>query len=65
MKFQNVYGCSINLKIKKGELFGIVGVVGSGKSSLASALIGEMVKISGKVNLYVSYCCWKVKILNI
>ncbi|KAJ3122380.1 hypothetical protein HK100_012023 [Physocladia obscura] len=39
----------INLKIKKGELVAIVGAVGSGKSSLLNALIGEMKIVSGKV----------------
>lgn len=32
----------INLKVTKGELIGICGSVGSGKSSLLSAVIGEM-----------------------
>ena len=40
----------INLTIKKGSLCAIVGSVGSGKSSLIGALMGEMVKVSGKVN---------------
>ena len=40
----------INLKIKEGTLVAIVGQVGSGKSSLLSALLGEMHKVSGNVN---------------
>lgn len=45
----------IDLKVKKGELIAIVGAVGSGKSSLVAALMGEMVKLNGRVN--VSVCC--------
>ena len=43
----------INLKVKKGYLVGIVGSVGSGKSSLCSAILGEMNKIKGTVNVKV------------
>ena len=41
----------LNLEIKKGELAAIVGTVGSGKSSLLAAILGEMHKIRGKVCL--------------
>ncbi len=37
-----------------GQLVAIVGHVGAGKSSLISALLGEMVKISGSVKMNVS-----------
>lgn len=40
---------SINLKIQKGSLVAIVGHVGSGKSSLLSAILGEMECLEGKV----------------
>ncbi|KAJ3132928.1 hypothetical protein HK100_004842 [Physocladia obscura] len=40
---------NINLHIKKGELVAIVGAVGSGKSSLLNAFIGEMRKVSGNM----------------
>ncbi|MCO5594351.1 hypothetical protein L7F22_048381 [Adiantum nelumboides] len=40
----------INLNVKKGSLVMIVGKVGSGKSSLLSALLGEMMKLCGKVS---------------
>ncbi|KAJ8749652.1 hypothetical protein K2173_026301 [Erythroxylum novogranatense] len=53
----------INLKIKKGELAAIVGTVGSGKSSILAAILGEMHKISGKVRVcgttaYVAQTSW-------
>ncbi|XP_052898198.1 multidrug resistance-associated protein 1-like [Anopheles moucheti] len=41
---------NINLSLRKGQLSAIVGTVGTGKSSLISALLGEMEKISGLVN---------------
>lgn len=40
----------IDLKVKKGELVAVVGAVGAGKSSLLSALLGEMETINGSVN---------------
>lgn len=36
---------NLNLKIKKGEFVCIIGDVGSGKSSLLSALIGDLLYI--------------------
>lgn len=41
---------NINLHIPRGSLVAVVGAVGSGKSSLLSALLGEMNKVSGRVN---------------
>ncbi|XP_039950445.1 multidrug resistance-associated protein 1 isoform X2 [Bactrocera tryoni] len=41
---------NIDLTVKKGTLCAIVGTVGSGKSSLIHALLGEMDKLSGRVN---------------
>ncbi|OAD61579.1 Multidrug resistance-associated protein 1 [Eufriesea mexicana] len=54
---------NISLKVEQGQLVAIVGTVGSGKSSLISALLGEMEKISGRVNTkgsiaYVSQQAW-------
>ncbi|XP_060803850.1 multidrug resistance-associated protein 1 isoform X3 [Amyelois transitella] len=43
---------NINVEIPKGSLVAVVGAVGSGKSSLLSALLGEMNKISGRVNTH-------------
>ncbi|XP_065303397.2 ATP-binding cassette sub-family C member 2-like [Dermacentor albipictus] len=39
----------INLSVEPGSLVGIVGFVGSGKSSLLAAILGDMHRISGKV----------------
>ena len=33
---------NINFDLKKGELVAVIGKVGSGKSSLLSAILGEM-----------------------
>ncbi|KAM6924039.1 ATP-binding cassette sub-family C member 5 [Xenentodon cancila] len=39
----------IDLRIKRGALVGICGSIGSGKSSLLSALLGQMTLLEGKV----------------
>jgi ATP-binding cassette subfamily C (CFTR/MRP) protein 1 len=41
---------NINLSFKQGSLVAVVGTVGSGKSSLISAFLGEMDRITGRVN---------------
>ncbi|OMJ25816.1 Multidrug resistance-associated protein 4 [Smittium culicis] len=41
----------LTFKISKGELCGIVGLVGSGKSSLCQAILGEMQKLNGELNV--------------
>ncbi|XP_072021809.1 ATP-binding cassette sub-family C member 5-like [Amphiura filiformis] len=41
----------MNLVVKKGSLVGICGSVGSGKSSLMSALLGRMVRMNGTIAL--------------
>ena len=45
---------SINLNIKPGQLVAVVGHVGAGKSSLISALLGEMEKMTGRVSVKVN-----------
>jgi ABC-type multidrug transport system fused ATPase/permease subunit len=40
----------INVEVRKGELVAVVGMVGSGKSSLLSCIMGEMEKVSGTVS---------------
>lgn len=42
---------NINLQIPRGFLVAVVGGVGSGKTSLLSALLGDMDKLSGRVNI--------------
>ncbi|XP_025086070.1 multidrug resistance-associated protein 1-like isoform X1 [Pomacea canaliculata] len=53
----------INLEVEDGSLVAVVGSVGSGKSSLLCALLGEMEKLSGYVNVkgsvaYVAQQAW-------
>jgi len=43
----------ISVDVKKGELVAVVGVVGAGKSSLLSALLGDMTKLSGQASVNV------------
>ncbi|PGH16379.1 hypothetical protein AJ80_05229 [Polytolypa hystricis UAMH7299] len=42
---------NVNLSIGRSELVAIIGAVGSGKSSLLSALAGEMRQIGGRVSM--------------
>ena len=54
---------NMNFSIKKGSFVAVVGRVGSGKSSLLSALLGEMQRTNGFVNIskslaYVSQEAW-------
>ncbi|KAI9197119.1 P-loop containing nucleoside triphosphate hydrolase protein [Polychytrium aggregatum] len=48
----------LSLKIKKGQLTAVVGRVGSGKSSLLSALMNQIAKLEGTVavNGQIAYC---------
>ena len=43
------------MQVNTGELVAVVGQVGSGKSSLLSAILGEMTKLSGRVTVLVSF----------
>ena len=49
---------NIDLSIKRGEFIIVTGTIGSGKSSLLSAIAGSMVKTTGSVKLAgdLSYC---------
>lgn len=53
----------IDLEIRSGKLAAVVGMVGSGKSSLLGCILGEMRKVSGKVKVcgttaYVAQTAW-------
>ena len=39
------------MRVNRGKLVAVVGQVGSGKSSLISAILGHMNKVSGQVKL--------------
>ncbi|KAG8321750.1 Canalicular multispecific organic anion transporter 1 [Homalodisca vitripennis] len=54
---------NINVRVPASSLVAVVGSVGSGKSSLLAAVLGEMDKLSGKVNTkgsiaYVPQIAW-------
>ncbi|XP_060582748.1 ATP-binding cassette sub-family C member 9-like [Ruditapes philippinarum] len=59
---------NIDLQIPSGKLIMVVGTVGSGKSSLLSALLGEMLTVTGKVqwcrNASIAYVSQKPWLLN-
>eukprot|EP00158_Paraphelidium_tribonemae_P009276 Partr_v1_DN28821_c1_g1_i1_m34129 putative ATP-binding cassette, sub-family C (CFTR MRP), member len=42
---------NINIKIKRGQLVAIVGAVGSGKTSLLNAILGEMKSVNGTIGI--------------
>lgn len=48
---------SLDIQVPKGTLVAVVGPVGCGKSSLLSALLGEMEKLEGKVYVKVRGVC--------
>jgi len=56
----------IDLDIQRGELVMVVGKVGSGKSSLASALLGEVEKVKGTLTSTgrIGYCQQQAWIVN-
>ena len=55
--------CSLNVEFREGSLIALVGMVGSGKSSFLSSLLGEMSKVTGRVQVsgkiaYVPQTAW-------
>lgn len=59
---------NIDAHIKQGQLVFIVGPVGSGKSSFANAILGEMIKVGGTYAVdkakTIAYACQNPWILN-
>ena len=54
LQWHQVVCCtSISFNVKEGELVAVVGQVGSGKSSLVSSLLGDMIREDGDVILRV------------
>lgn len=53
---------NINLCVREGSLVAVVGSVGAGKSSLCSAILGEMECQGGRVNVKVSLCIIMLKL---
>nr|GMD32326.1 ABC transporter C family member 8 [Ipomoea batatas] len=54
---------NINFEVRRGQKIAVCGAVGAGKSSLLYALLGEIPKVSGTVNVfgsiaYVSQASW-------
>lgn len=52
--------CSVTLDVTPGSLVAVVGAVGSGKSSLVSAMLGEMENIKGHINIQVRGASWSI-----
>ena len=53
----------LNVKIPSGSLTAVVGIVGSGKSSLVSAILGDVHKVKGQIRrkgtvAYVPQVAW-------
>ena len=42
---------NVTWHVPQGSLVAIVGIVGSGKSSLLSSLLGDMIRVSGDANI--------------
>jgi ABC-type multidrug transport system fused ATPase/permease subunit len=61
---------NVNVRIRKGQLVGIVGAVGSGKSSFLAAILGEMYLRSGTIKMdaschkSIAYCDQRPWIVN-
>lgn len=41
----------VDLRLEKGKLYGVIGMVGSGKSSFLSAILGEITLVEGEVKV--------------
>ncbi|VFQ66980.1 unnamed protein product [Cuscuta campestris] len=54
---------NINVQVRRGQKIAVCGSVGAGKSSFLNAILGEIPKVSGTVNVfgsiaYVAQACW-------
>ena len=49
VSISNKYVKDISLNIKKGEVLGISGLVGSGRTEFARTIIGDLPKVTGKI----------------
>ena len=45
----------VTISVKRGELLGLIGKVGSGKSSLLASILGEMTKVQGKIAVNIPF----------
>lgn len=54
---------SINLRVPEKSLTAVVGQVGVGKSSLLSAILGEMEKLEGHVNVKVRIVIYRLELI--
>ncbi|XP_065816052.1 multidrug resistance-associated protein 5 [Labrus bergylta] len=64
-RLQRTLHC-INLRVRQGKLLGVCGSVGSGKTSLISAIIGQMTLLAGRVAVrgQLAYVAQQAWILN-
>lgn len=53
---ENIFLSDVSFKIKKGDFIGLIGKVGSGKTSLLFSLMAEMEKKRGKLRINTDTC---------
>lgn len=41
----------VDVHLKKGQFIGVIGQVGSGKTAFLQAIIGDMIKLNGKISI--------------
>ncbi|XP_067143928.1 LOW QUALITY PROTEIN: ATP-binding cassette sub-family C member 10 [Centruroides vittatus] len=55
---------SINFNVRKGQLIGVVGRVGSGKSTLISSIIGDVIKTEGTIAITEEDCQYGIGVVS-
>lgn len=55
----------IDLKIPRGKLTAVVGAVGAGKSSLLSAILGNIPKVNGRVKVDITEISTKIHVYEV